>query len=399
MAPTNSRSLFVWLPLVMAFLAIPLSAQASYRDFTIVRNREQPFKSLFQVRAGYRGVDAEGENLETGLTDDTAFDGYILFHSKDVAEGEDLALDFYSGLDGTYLGLKNQLFPGRGDTQSRLEFFGRSKAFFREGYYVGGDYLTTGQYEGEDYGTRISTASSLAPGMILDIGVFYRSSDFSRNSQTRPDFMIPDQFDTYGLDFILEQNTVLLSRDLGLPESGLLVSLLVQYEENDSSRMLGGTNSYLSALPSTLWRGDLHAEIYRSASESTVWEIIADGGYYDSSDRVASYHAEHVQGYIWGDATLGLRMNAGDSFVIKPFAQAQFSKILELDGVGSDEKLFWGGGLESSLIFTESMALVMSYSYVDNPSRGHAGLGDDLYGEHQFFVGLDVSFGSGYRVR
>ena len=398
MALSNSRRLFVWLLLATVFLTVELSGQASYRDFTLVRNREQPFKSLLQVRAGYRGVDAEGENLNTGLKDDAAFDGYLLYHSKDVAEGEDLALDFYSGLDGSYLGLKNQLFPGRGDAQSRLEIFGRPKAFYREGYYSGGKYLTTGQYEGQDYGTRISTASALDTGMFLDIGLFYRRNEFSRNNQTSPDFTIPDEFDTYGLDFILEQNTVLLSRDLGLPESGFLMTLLVQYEENGSNRVFG-TTSYASSLPGTLWRGDLHSEFYVPASQSTVWEVIVDGGYYDSSDRVASYHAEHVQGYIWADGTLGLRMNAGDSFVIKPFAQGQFSKILELDGVGSDQEVFWGGGIETSLVFTESMALVMSYSYVDNPSRGHASLDKDLYGEHQFFFGLDVSFGSGYRVR
>ena len=49
-----------------------------------------------------------------------------------------------------------------------------------------------------------------------------------------------------------------------------------------------------------------------------------------------------------------------------------------------------------SLIFGGNLALVMRYSYVDNPSRAPVGLDKDLYGEHQLFVGLDASFGSGY---
>ena len=82
---------------------------------------------------------------------------------------------------------------------------------------------------------------------------------------------------------------------------------------------------------------------------------------------------------------------------IKPFGQAQYAKILDAQGISSDEDFFWGGGVEMSLIFGENMALVLGYSYVNNPSRGHVSLQNDYYGEHQFFLGMDVSFGSGYR--
>ena len=87
----------------------------------------------------------------------------------------------------------------------------------------------------------------------------------------------------------------------------------------------------------------------------------------------------------------------GQSFVLKPFAQVQYAKVLDELGVGSNEDMFWGGGLDMSLIFNENMALVLSYSYVNNPSRGHVSLQNDYYGEHQLFLGMDVSFGSGYR--
>ena len=53
--------------------------------------------------------------------------------------------------------------------------------------------------------------------------------------------------------------------------------------------------------------------------------------------------------------------------------------------------------INMALIFSQNMALVLEYSYVDNPSRDHASLANDFYGEHQFFFGMDVSFGSGYR--
>ena len=45
-----------------AFLAVesaPLAAQ-SYRDFMLVRNRQQPYKSLLQIRAGWRTIRLGG---------------------------------------------------------------------------------------------------------------------------------------------------------------------------------------------------------------------------------------------------------------------------------------------------------------------------------------------------
>ena len=88
-----------------AFLAVesaPLAAQ-SYRDFTLVRNRQQPYKSLLQIRAGWRATDPEGENTATGLVKDDSIDGFLLYHSKELSAREDWALDFYAGQDGLYL--------------------------------------------------------------------------------------------------------------------------------------------------------------------------------------------------------------------------------------------------------------------------------------------------------
>lgn len=373
------------------------AASQSYRDFMIVRNREQPFRSLFQVRAGYRGVDPEGENLDAGLTDDAAVDGFVYFHTKQLTSRENYVFDAYAGQDGIYLGLKDDLQYGK-KAQTRLELFGRPKAFYREGFYRDGDYLITGQYEGRDYGVRITSSQAIEQGLILDLGVFYRKNEFERNEQTeiRPDFIIPDDYNAFGGQITLEQNTIKRSRVMGLPQAGSLLSIQVEYERNDSDRTWG-SSLYRTTLPSGFYRGQGRIEFYVPNGKTGVWEILLDGGYMDSADRVTSYNADRMQGHIWADAKLGYRLTFGESFVFKPFLQGQFTKILDETGVTSDEEFFYGGGLDAALVFGENMSLVLNYSYVNNPSRRWASLAVDNYGEHQLFFGLDVLFGSGYR--
>ena len=393
MATTNSQ--FVLGPL-FALLAFAGTAGAqSYRDFLLVRNRPQPHRSLFQVRAGYKAGIAESENQTTGLVDDDTLDGFVLWHTKNLFEKSNYAMDFYAGLDGIYLGLKDDFFAGK-NSQSRIELFGRPKAFYREGYYVNDDYLTTGQYEGQDYGVKLGFAQQLDQGMLFEIGGFFRENKFETNGQTRNDFIIPDDHNEYGVSVVLEQNTLVLDRQLGIPRGGMLFTVAVENARNSSSSTMGFTSGYTSSLPSGFWRGDGHLEFYYPNGKSGVWEIQIDGGYYATDDRVRSYHAEHVQGHQWGDATLGYRFGS-TSFILKPYAQLQYSKILQLTGVTSDKEFFYGGGLDISWIFNQNMALVGNYSYVNNPSRPWVALDNDNYGQHQFFIGMDVSFGSGYR--
>src|SRR5690606_30174678 len=137
---------------------------------------------------------------------------------------------------------------------------------------------------------------------------------------------------------------------------GMLLTARVENVRNDSSRTWGFSSGYTSSLPSGFWRGDVRAELYFANGPTSTWEILADGGYYDSEDRVYSYQADHVQGHQWVDASLGYRMTFGTSFVLKPYLQAQYTKILELAGVGSDMEFFWGGGADLSWIFHENMA-------------------------------------------
>ena len=178
----------------------------------------------------------------TGLVEDDSIDGFVLFHSKEITAREDWALDIYAGQDGVYLSMKDDLSYGK-KAQTRLELFGRTKAFYREGYYEKGDYLISGQYEGRDYGLRLSSAQNVDEGLILDIGAFYKVNEFSRNAQTefRPDFEIPDDFNTYGATLTVEQNTVKLDRILGLPQSGALMTVMAEYELNDSDKSWGSS--------------------------------------------------------------------------------------------------------------------------------------------------------------
>ena len=48
--------------------------------------------------------------------------------------------------------------------------------------------------------------------------------------------------------------------------------------------------------------------------------------------------------------------------------------------------------MQFSYTFGAGMALVASYSYLSNPSRPPVSFSEDTFGEHQFFVGMDVSF-------
>lgn len=377
-------------------LCLPSLSAQSYRDFMLVRNRPQPFRDLLQFRAGAKGSIAEDENAAFGREDDIVPDGFVYWHTKNLAQGSKWLMDFYLGQDGGYLGFKDEMRMGK-QTQTRLELFGRPRAFYREGYYQGDDYLVTGSYETSDYGASISYAQQVDKGLMLDFSTFYRRYEFDRTDLTRSDFLEPDDHHGYGVAVSLEQNTLVLDKILGMPRQGMLLTVRLENERNGSDRTFGFSGGYTSRLPSGFWRGEVAGEFYVPSGRDSAWVITFDGGYYDDKDRVHSYRAERVQGHQWVDATLGYRMAFSQSLVLRPYVQGQYTKVLELDGVGSDQEFFFGGGLDLGWNFSENLALVARYSYVDNPSRPSISMEEDIYGEHQFFVGMDVLFGSGFR--
>jgi hypothetical protein len=382
--------------------ALPVVAQG-YRDFTIVRNRPQAYSSLLQLRTGYRGVEAEGidDPLISGHAADDTIDGFVYFHTKDLVRGEDWVLDSYAGLDGIYAGLKGDMHPGK-TTQSRIEVFSQHSAHYRPGYYSAGDYVPVGHYQGEDYTVRIGTAQVVDRGLILEFAAYYKDYAFSESEEPASvpnQFVLPDNFAAYGSTITLEQNSLQMDRILGLPMGGLLWTVQIDYETNDSGKEFGWINQSPRSLSKSYYRGETRFEAYVANGQSSAWAFLVDAGYYDSSDFITASRSNQVQGHMWGDGSFGYRMAFGDWFLLKPFAQLQYSKSLDITGVSSREKLFWGGGAHASLIFAKNIALVFEYSYVNNPSRPNVSPDRDLYGEHQFFIGMDVSFGSGYRQR
>jgi len=378
----------VLLPALLSTIVSTLPAQ-SYRDFMLVRNREQAARSLLQVRLGLNADIAADENKANGEEDGFAVGGFIYYHQKGVF-GEKWVADAYAGRDGLYLGFKDETFPGKQE-QARLEFFGRLFSFYREGYFDDGDFISTGRYENKDWGARLSYGRELDNNTRMEFGPFFRSFDFDRNSDTAADYVIPDDFNTYGGRLVAEQNTLSLSRSHGLPEQGFLLTLAVEREQNDSSGAFG-SSGYQTKLPSGLWRGEGHLEFYYTDPGSSTWEITLDAQLTDEEDRIFNNDAEKPNGHLWVNGTVGYRMLFMDSLFVTPFGEVQFLRALDIDGSSSDNETFFGGGMNIIFPFGEGMALVATYSYLSNPSRMPVQFDKDTFGEHQFFIGIDVAF-------
>jgi len=76
-----------------------------------------------------------------------------------------------------------------------------------------------------------------------------------------------------------------------------------------------------------------------------------------------------------------------------PFVHAQYLRILDETGQNADSKLFFGGGLETWLHFSEAVSVNAWYSFLDNESRPSVSINEDLHGQHMFFAGLVLRFG------
>lgn len=382
------------LPALLSMVASALPAQ-SYRDLMTVRNREQTARSLLQFRIGLNADIAEDENEANGEEDGYAAGGFIYYHQKG-AFGEKWTADAYVGRDGLYLGFKDETFPGKQE-QARLEFFGRLFSFYREGYFDDGDFISTGRYEAKDWGARLSYGREVDNNTRLEFGPFFHSYDFDRNSDTAADYVIPDDYNAYGGRLVYEQNTLTLSRNHGLPEQGLLLNLAVEREQNNSNRTFGVIAFNESRLPSGLWRGEGHLEFYHTDPGGSTWEVTVDAQLTDEDDRVFNNDAEKPNGYLWVDGTVGYRMVFMDALFVTPFGEVQFLRALDDDGSSSDNETFFGGGVNIAFPFGEGMALVASYSYLSNASRPPVKFDQDTFGEHQFFVGIDVAFSGLFR--
>lgn len=384
-------------PLAVAAMAAAsvaswLPAQ-DYRSLMIQRQRPLPWGDVFQVRAGLRGGVPQDEDTAVGLESDTTLDGHIFWRAQRIGERTDM--NAYVGRDGAYLGLTDSDVVGQG-TASRLEFATRYFPFWREGYYRGDSFVPTGRYEGNNYEIRLGFSQDAGQGMNIELGGFYRRYDFDRNDQTAASYVIPQRYNAYGVRITAEQNTLELGPVYGRPESGFIITLVAEREQNDSDQSFGVPGVWEAELASGFWRGEGRLEWYAPNSQSTFWEILIDARLSDREDRIVNYDAQHAPGHLTVDGELRFRID-WEALSVTPFAKGQFLKIAEESGLGSDQKVFFGGGLDLRLDLGQNFTLVGEYSYLNNEFREPIGVDEDLYGEHMFFVGGEFRFGASRR--
>lgn len=388
-----------------ALLAAPLvllvagtaSAQAyrdftapSYRDFEVVRNRPWPYVSALTVRAGLAGVIAADENKSIGREDDFAPDGFVWYRTDQFTSNQS-NLDAYVGRDGAIVSIvQEELTEG---SSGRLEIGARYFPFYREGYYRGDDWVPTGQYDSMDYGAYLGFSTAVGEGATLEIGPFYRRYEFDRSDLTGPGYAIPEDFNAYGARLYFEQSTLQIDPQRSLPYSGFLATLRGEYERNDSNETFG-TALWATRLPTAFWRGLLHLEWYFPTEGSSVWELRVDGEINDDKDRIHIYDAQKPIGEYWGDATVGYRLELARGLYLTPFGQLQYTKTADESGLGSGDDFWFGGGARFRFDLSDQITVLGDYSYLNNANRPSISYDQDVFGEHQFFVGAEVRFGA-----
>lgn len=377
----------------------------SYRDLTLVRAMPSEYSTVLKVRAGVLAGFASDVkdtsslpsappvgNESNGLEDTIGWDGHIYYH-EDRFGGREAVLDAYAGRDGAYFGVVEGSLLGQ-QTQTRLELTTRYFPFYRDGYYRGDDFIPRGRYGGSDYGVTLTAAREIAPNWRMEIGGFYRRQMFEANEDTVISYVIPDDHNSYGGVTFLENNTLVLDRVTGRPDHGFVATVALERENNDSSGSFGIPGVFASSLPSALWRGRGHLEWYLPQSQTTTWEVEIDGSISDEQDRIYNYDAQKPIGHLWVDGSLGFRVELGLAFWVTPYAKGQFVKILEEFGVGSVEKMFFGGGLSAGYDAASNLSFLFDYSYLTNQSRAPISATEDTFGEHQVFFGIDARFGA-----
>jgi hypothetical protein len=396
-----SRSLAA---LCSAFVAGGVSAQ-SFADLTEARNLLHPYASLLQLEGGAIGttasnLDDDGASVRPpegngfrGLDDDISWDARAYF--RDEAFGSRRGtLEAYAGRDGIFAGYTDGKLVGD-DTMTRIELRARPWQFYRDGFYRDDELVPNGFYDGKDYQAYLGFGREAQQGLYVEFGPFYERLEFERSRLTgfNPSFVIPADYDAYGGRLYLEQSTVQLDRRRGLPREGFMVTLVGEREWNDS-RGVFGTALNATELPSAVWRVRGRLEWYIPGSETATWEVFARGGWHDEKDRVQNFEAQRPLGNQWGEAQLRLRLHLGQSMTLTPFFEAQYSRVLEEDGLSSTKDFFFGGGVESYVHFGEVVSLHAWYSYVDNENRPSIRVDNDVHGEQMFYLGMVLRFGA-----
>jgi hypothetical protein len=363
----------------------------TFDDLMLVRGRPTAYRELLQIRAGLLGGIPASEDEENGLERKYSPDGHV-YYLSDALMGRDTQTVLYGGRDGVYAAFKQGSFEQVG-SESRIELFGRLWPFYREGFYEDGDFVSVGRYEGRDVGGRLGFSSLLQEGMRIEIAGKYTRHSFDRNDDTAPEYTIPEDFNSYGVRLTAEHNTMTLDRRIHWPVAGFIATAFVEVEWNDSKGRFGITGR-ISELPSRLVRGGGRLEYLYPASESGTWAVTVDAGMSDEKDRTVVYDAQKPLGDLWVDGSVGYRLMLGETTGVTPGVKGQWLRLEDEFGRGSDNEFFVGGYLKVRGDVSESVSVVVEYSYLSNPSREPVSISEDTLGEHRVFVGGVVRFGT-----
>ena len=388
---------------IAGFVGAPLAAQS---DYAIIdhRNGAHPYASIFQVEAGAIGTraisndpsdDARDPNVR-GLDDGISWDGRAYFRDEAFSSRRG-TLEAYAGRDGLFAGYQDGKILGD-DTVTRFEFRGRPWQFYRDGFYDRRRFQKSGFFTGSDYEGYIGFGREAQPGLYVELGPYFRALDFNASSLTpTPDlYTIPSGYNAYGARLYIEQSTVQIDRRRGMPRDGYTLSLTGEREWNNSNGSFG-VDGFTTELPSAVWRARGRLDWYIPAADAVCWEIFANGGWHDPKDRLQSIEAQRPLGHMWGDVQLRLRCHLGDSMTLTPFVHGQYSRLRTADGFSSTSDLFFGGGLETYIHFSDAISLHGWYSYLDNDSRPSIRVDRDLHGQHMFYLGMVLRLGTSRR--
>ena len=119
-----------------------------------------------------------------------------------------------------------------------------------------------------------------------------------------------------------------------------------------------------------------------------------DGEMNDRADRVHIYDAQKPIGETWADARLGYRLELGSGLFFTPFGQLQYTSTPSASGDSASDDFWVGAGGRFRFELGDVMSVLGEYSYLSNPNRPSSSYEEDVYGEHQFFVGAELRIGA-----
>ena len=384
------RSVFFTPCFAILCLALPGIAQHSlpnYRDLTITRHRPWAMKEFLEFRAGLLGSLAEGEDIARFVEDSDGFDGHVFVRKNNVLSNSD-RVDAYIGRDGFYASLING-DPVRQPGYTRFEFHGRQWGhFIREGFYQSDKFIPTGFYNAKDWRARILFATTIQEGFKGEFGPFIGNNEFSRNEQTDNNFVIPDDYTTYGVSLRLEENKLSTDPASYLPQKGFLLSLWMDREWNDSNVQFGSLGRR-SSLPSVITRGGAHLEYYIPQTQTGTIIINADAAMSPDDDRIQIYDSSKPIGETFVDIRVDYRILLSDSWSFIPGIRGQWVSVADEFNTSTDSEIFWG--VQAALRYdpSSSFAIVAEYSFLTNESREPISIANDSLGEHRFFFGFE----------